>query len=99
MAVLESLAAGLPAVITHDTGISDKLEANGAALVTSGDPDDLAAAVVGLLAGAEQWKRVASAARRLAASEFSTRTLAERLTREYAKATLAHSSTRSREKG
>jgi glycosyltransferase involved in cell wall biosynthesis len=47
--VAESMAMGCPAVVTPEVGIAALLEATGAGMVTSGEPRELAAAIVRLL--------------------------------------------------
>jgi glycosyltransferase involved in cell wall biosynthesis len=49
MSLLEALSVGLPSVCTDDTGMSRVLAADGAAVVTDGSPQQLAAAVADLL--------------------------------------------------
>lgn len=48
-AALEALAAGLPVLVTPDTGIADAVGETGAGLVVSRDPDDVAAALARIL--------------------------------------------------
>ena len=86
MALLEAFAAGLPAVITEDTGLSRTARECGAAVVTDGSPEQLAAAILGLLDDDDLWARTAAAARRLAEHRFAPVRVAERLTDLYERA-------------
>jgi glycosyltransferase involved in cell wall biosynthesis len=49
MTILESLSVGTPAVLTTDCGMSAELARRGSATVTDGSPEQLAAAIQGLL--------------------------------------------------
>lgn len=82
MALLEAFSAGLPAVITDQTGLSAVAGGAGAAVVTDGSPEALAAAVLTVLERPE-WSRTASAARMLAERRFGVAAVADRLTALY----------------
>ncbi|MCE0445534.1 glycosyltransferase family 4 protein [Streptomyces tricolor] len=65
MTVIEALAAGTPVVCTDTCGIADELARRGAALVTDGSPQGMAAAVRRLLGDPELcagWRGPAAAA-------------------------------------
>jgi glycosyltransferase involved in cell wall biosynthesis len=82
MALLEALAAGVPAVITDDTGPSELVRNAGAGIVTDGSPEQLAAGVLRLLDGAA-WAPAADAALRLATERFGLPAVAARLAEIY----------------
>jgi glycosyltransferase involved in cell wall biosynthesis len=86
MVVLEALAVGLPTVITADTGLSDRLRAADAAVVTGGDPEEMAAAVLRLLGDRDVWTRMSHAGRALALDEFGPEPLAHDLAAHYRRA-------------
>jgi len=86
MVVLESAAAGLPCVITTDTGLSQRLGEAGAAVVTDGSPREMAGAVLDLLGSRSAWSRTSDAARALVRAEFGAGTLAEALVSHYVSA-------------
>jgi glycosyltransferase involved in cell wall biosynthesis len=86
MVVLEALALGLPTVVTADTGLSDRLRAADAAVVTGGDPEEMAAAVLRLLRDRDVWTRTSRAGRALAVDEFGPEPLARDLAVHYRRA-------------
>jgi glycosyltransferase involved in cell wall biosynthesis len=71
MAVLEALAAGLPVVMTSDTGISQRLAHAGAAKVTDGSPERLAEATLSLLGCHDAWTEAADAGFAMVRADFS----------------------------
>jgi glycosyltransferase involved in cell wall biosynthesis len=85
MALLEALSAGVPLVITDQTGLSDAVAAAGAGAVTDGSPEQLAAAVLRLLDDPERWQTVSASARDLVAQRFSMVSIAARLTEIYSR--------------
>ncbi|MEI4280965.1 glycosyltransferase [Klenkia terrae] len=70
MAVLEALSAGLPVVLTTETGLSAAVAETGAGAVTDGSPRELADAVLHLLAH-EAWAAAAGRAVELARTRYS----------------------------
>jgi glycosyltransferase involved in cell wall biosynthesis len=52
--VAEAMAMGCPVIVTPEVGIADIVKAAGAGVVTSGAPDQLAAAITGLLMDGER---------------------------------------------
>jgi glycosyltransferase involved in cell wall biosynthesis len=86
MALLEAFSAGVPGVITDQTGLSKPAADAGAALITDGSPAQIAVAVVRLLDDSELWQRTSAAARRLAADEFGMARIADRLLEIYGNA-------------
>jgi glycosyltransferase involved in cell wall biosynthesis len=86
MVVLEALALGLPTVITTDTGISARLSEAGAAVVTSGAPEELAAAALHLVGDRAAWLRTSEAAREIAVGEFGPSSVASLLVGYYERA-------------
>lgn len=91
MALLEALSAGLPAVVTDQTGLSEAVGAAGAARVTDGSPEALAAGVLALLEP-DVWHRASRAAVALAGSRFAMARIAERLLEVYAGAVAGRAS-------
>jgi glycosyltransferase involved in cell wall biosynthesis len=79
MALLEAFSAGVPAVITDQTGLSAPAADAGAALVTDGSPEQMAAAVLRLLDEPQLWREMSAAARRLAEQDFGMDRIARRL--------------------
>jgi glycosyltransferase involved in cell wall biosynthesis len=73
MAVLEAVSVGLPAVITHDTGISDLVSNRPGVAVTDGTPTELADAVERFLYDRDHWARASLDAVRLSADVFDAR--------------------------
>jgi glycosyltransferase involved in cell wall biosynthesis len=86
IALLEAMSAGLPSVITSDTGISEQVGRAGAGIVTDGSPEAIAEAILGLVSDPVRWEHAAQAARRLVASDFSVDHVAGLLERAYADA-------------
>lgn len=82
MTALEAFAAGLPSVLTHDTGVSDRAGSYGAAAVTNGSAECMADAVVDLL-GRTRWAEVSEAALHLHREQFTLASMAERLVETY----------------
>ncbi|MFJ8085446.1 glycosyltransferase family 4 protein [Streptomyces sp. NPDC096205] len=83
MTVIESLAAGTPVVCTDTCGIADELARRGAALVTDGSPEAMAAAVCRLLGDPELWARTAEAGRRVVEDVYSIGAVVDRLEEIY----------------
>jgi glycosyltransferase involved in cell wall biosynthesis len=83
MALLEAFGAGLPAVITEETGLSALCQETGAARVTDGTPERLSTAVLDLLGSREAWQASAGAARALAGKRFVMARIADRLVDVY----------------
>jgi glycosyltransferase involved in cell wall biosynthesis len=82
MALLEALGAGLPVVVTDQTGLSSAVAAAGAGRVTDGSPEQLGAAVLELLEPGA-WAAAAAAAQQLAQSRFAMPRIAARLLEVY----------------
>lgn len=83
MTVIEALAAGTPVVCTDTCGIADELARRGAALVTDGSPESMAAAVRRLLGDPELCARMAEAGRRVVEDVYSIGAVADRLEEIY----------------
>ncbi|MGY1711366.1 glycosyltransferase [Geodermatophilus sp. SYSU D00758] len=83
MALLEAFSAGVPSVITDRTGLSEVAGAAGAARVTDGSAEELAAGVLDLLDDRAAWARAAAAATALAAQRFAMPRIADRLVQIY----------------
>ncbi|GAA2194043.1 glycosyltransferase family 4 protein [Streptomyces bangladeshensis] len=83
MTVIEALAAGTPVVCTDTCGIADELARRGAALVTDGSPQGMAAAVRRLLGDPELCARMARAGRRVVEDVYSIGAVADRLEEIY----------------
>jgi glycosyltransferase involved in cell wall biosynthesis len=86
LVVLESLSIGLPCVITTDTGLSDRLRASKAAMVTDGSPGEMAAAVLALLDSRTTWQDMSQVAIAVAADQFAPRAVAAALAAHYERA-------------
>jgi glycosyltransferase involved in cell wall biosynthesis len=84
LAVVEALAAGVPAVIAPGVAIAAELAASGAALVVPAEPAALADALARLLAAPEQQAALAAAGRRAAAG-YSWERAAATLSGHYAR--------------
>ncbi|SDO84026.1 Glycosyltransferase involved in cell wall bisynthesis [Klenkia soli] len=85
MAVLEALGAGLPVVLTTETGLSAAVAEAGAGAVTDGSPQELADAVLRLL-GPAAWQEAATAARELARSRYAMDVVVATLEETYRRA-------------
>lgn len=83
VALLEALSAGLPSVITHDTGLSSRCGASGAAVVTDGSDERLAGAILALLEDRGLWERTSLAAQALVREELSLDRICEELSTHY----------------
>lgn len=83
MTVIEALAAGTPVVCTDTCGIADELARRGAALVTDGSPESMAAAVRRLLGDPELCARMAEAGRRVVEDVYSIGAVVDRLEEIY----------------
>jgi glycosyltransferase involved in cell wall biosynthesis len=83
MSLLEALSVGLPSVCTFDTGISDALAAERAAIVTDGSPRELAEAVAGLLESPARRAALAGAGRRVIAERFSVAAMVDVVEQSY----------------
>ncbi|MBC2864588.1 glycosyltransferase family 4 protein [Streptomyces mexicanus] len=83
MTLIEALAAGTPVVCTDTCGIAEELARQGAALVTDGSPEAMAAAVCRLLGDPELWTRMARAGRRVVEEVYSIAAVADRLEEMY----------------
>ncbi len=82
VALMESMAMGLPVVTTRHSGIPELVaDPDHGRLVDERDPAALAAAVQDLLADQARWPAIAEAARATIAAEFDQRTLNARLSR------------------
>jgi glycosyltransferase involved in cell wall biosynthesis len=83
MALLEAFSAGLPSVITDQTGLSAAARERGAARVTDGSAEHMAAAVLELLDDPAAWARTARSALDLADQRFAMPRIAARLVEVY----------------
>jgi glycosyltransferase involved in cell wall biosynthesis len=84
MAVLEAFAVGLPVVMTSDTGISARASETGAARVVTAEASEMADAIISLASSPDDWNATSEAALRLARTDYSPMSLAERLSAHYA---------------
>jgi glycosyltransferase involved in cell wall biosynthesis len=85
VAVAESLAAGLPCLVSRSVAISDKIKKAGAGMVVGTGPEDIAAAIEKLLADEAGISAMSKAARTLASSAFSIEEMGARLDALYRK--------------
>ncbi|MGY1631556.1 glycosyltransferase [Geodermatophilus sp. SYSU D01186] len=90
MALLEALSAGVPSVITDQTGLSEAARQTGAARVTDGSAEELAAEVLELLDDPAAWTRAASAAEAMVAGRFAMPRIVDRLLEVYRVAAARH---------
>jgi glycosyltransferase involved in cell wall biosynthesis len=91
IAVIEALAAGLPAVITNKINIWRELHEAGAALVTNCDVGETAAAMSSLLDDSALCRRLAQAGKKLVAEQFTWPIVAERMIAVYREIVAANS--------
>lgn len=82
MTVIESMACGLPVVISDQVNIHADVAASGGGLVTSCNVGDIAQALIGLLSATETRRQMGAAGRRVAQT-YSWPAIVERLTEEY----------------
>lgn len=95
-AAAEAMLAGLPSVLGQGIAIAAQAEAAGAAIMVKPDPEEIGRALADLLANQEQRHAMRRRARDFAAREFSSHTMAQRLTSLYQKISdpkLAHVTT------
>lgn len=83
MAVVEAMAAGLPAIIAKGVGISDEVKKAGAGIVIEKDEKQLAEAILKILDNPDLAEKMGEAGRKLAETEFSGEKVAERWIEEY----------------
>jgi glycosyltransferase involved in cell wall biosynthesis len=82
--LMESMAMGVPVVVTDISGISELVENEKTGLlVPSGDPDELAAAMLRMLTDAPLRNRVVTAGRQRVVGDFDNRRLIEDLAQIY----------------
>lgn len=83
MAIVEAMSAGTPVVCLSDCGLAPAIATAGAGAVSGDHPDEIAAAVAGLLEPA-RWGPAAAAARRLVSEDLTLDAVADRLEVAYA---------------
>lgn len=83
MTVLEALAVGVPCVVTEDCDIADQLDAAGAALVSSPDPQALADSVSQIVADSDLASNLSRSGRELVDSTLSLHHVGDELERCY----------------
>jgi glycosyltransferase involved in cell wall biosynthesis len=79
IAVAEGLAAGLPCVVSRGVALSDEVEKAGAGIVIGTKPEDIAGGLERLMSDRAELAVKSTAARTLAAKEFSIDTMGARL--------------------
>jgi glycosyltransferase involved in cell wall biosynthesis len=90
LAVLEAMAAGLPAVVTDTIGSNETVEHERSGLVIPpDDPAALAAALARLALDRRLARRMGVAARRHSARQFSAQTMVQRTLRVYERALIS----------
>ncbi len=83
MAVLEAFAVGLPVVMTFDTGISARASETGAARVVTAGAREMSDAIISLVSSPDDWSATSEAALRLAHTDYSPMSLAEKVSAYY----------------
>ena len=83
IAVAESLACGVPVVISDQVGIHHEISGSGAGVVVPCDPKPLAKAITRVLADATLRARMAVAARQCAREQFSLTVMTQKILRLY----------------
>ncbi|MGY1716392.1 glycosyltransferase [Geodermatophilus sp. SYSU D01106] len=83
MVLLESFAAGLPSVITDQTGLSVLAGTAGASIVVGESVEELAHAILRLVEEPQLWTDASLRARHLAAERFAITTVAKTLVKLY----------------
>jgi glycosyltransferase involved in cell wall biosynthesis len=75
--VLEAMAAACPVIVTPEVGLADVVRESGAGLVSDGEPNKLAQAIVRMLADPELRNRAGEAGRMVAIERFSWHAIAD----------------------
>jgi glycosyltransferase involved in cell wall biosynthesis len=83
MSVVESMAAGLPAVISDQVGISEDLQREEAAIVVPLDPDQIANALDELLASVEMRKAIGRRAKSIVHRRYSPHRVAQSMLEQF----------------
>ena len=83
VAAAESLASGVPTVITNEVGIAEEVEAAKAGIVVKTTAEGIAAAIELLLKDPERRRSLAQAGRQFAAARFSPNSIARALNELY----------------
>lgn len=83
MAVVEAMAAGLPAIIAKGVGISDEVKKADAGIVIEKDEKQLAEAILKILDNPDLAEKMGENGRKLVETEFSAGKVAERWIEEY----------------
>ncbi|MDL5352323.1 glycosyltransferase [Microbacterium sp. zg-YB36] len=84
MTVLEAFRAETPVVVTESLGIAEMCLQYGAAAVTNGSPEGLAAAVAGLLRDEDRARAMVAGAKTYLHAELNIAVVAESLSADYA---------------
>jgi glycosyltransferase involved in cell wall biosynthesis len=79
IAAVEALAAGIPCVVSREVAVCGEIDRAGAGAVVGIDPESIAAGIETLVADPAGYSRRRSAAAKLAAEEFSSDAMGERL--------------------
>jgi glycosyltransferase involved in cell wall biosynthesis len=77
MAVLEAMASGCPAVVSEEVGLADVVRESGSGIVTPGEPDLLAQAIVSIIGSPEKRLAMGMAGVRTAQERYSWRSRAK----------------------
>ncbi|MCK6079047.1 glycosyltransferase [Microbacterium sp. EYE_5] len=83
MTILEAFAAGIPVVSTRSLGIAELCEEFGAAVLTDGTPEELAAAVVRIRSDRDLAESLTRGGRALLEAELGIRQVAKKLASVY----------------
>lgn len=83
MAVLEAMAVGCPAIVSEEVGLADVVRESGSGIVTAGDPQLLAQAIVSLIESPEKRLVMGRAGVRTAQERYSWRSRARAMQAVY----------------
>ena len=83
IAAVESLAAGVPTVLTHSVAISSDVAEAGSGICVAERPDAIEEAIVELLANPERAREMAARGQALAYAEYSMQAMGRNLRSQY----------------
>ncbi|MBI3615720.1 MAG: glycosyltransferase [Candidatus Omnitrophica bacterium] len=83
MAALEAMSAGVPVLVSPHVGLADSVKKSGAGLVVERDPSEWASAIEHLLRQPQSLRSMRESGRRLTATEFDSRQIADSMHQLY----------------